>query len=403
MSDPTLRVLYLHPSAAFGGASKSLIELFRCLRASAVEGIVVAPGGKVCKLFAKEGMSVRPVRGLSQFDNTRYGYYRRLRWLILLREILFLPSSLRALWRMRRERVDLIHVNEITLLPLGVLAKRMLGAPLVVHVRSVQRAAGTGWRTRWINGLLKRHADAVVAIDHTVAASLAPDLSVHIVHNGLQVEPHRCVPRGKNAGLPVKVGFLGVLIPLKGVFELVEAIRLLKGRGIQVECLIAGENARQLSGPKSWILSKLGFARDVRAELEDFIAREGLQEQVRMLGFVNDVRELYPQLDIICFPSHLNAAGRPVFEAAFYSIPSVVAIENPVPDAVLHEMTGLAVPAPEPLLIADALQRLIENPQLRQRLGEQARVWAEETFAIQANAARMLELYRSVFSANGGH
>ena len=398
MNDRALRVLYLHPASAFGGASKSLIELFGHLRSAAVEAVIVTPPGKASELFARAGMSVRPVRGLSQFDNTRYGYYRRLRWLILIREILLLPSSLRALWQARREPVDLIHINEITLLPLGVLAKRLLRAPLVVHVRSVQRREVSTWRSRWINGLLRLHADAVVAIDHTVAATLASDLPVCVVHNGLKVDHQVAISRLKGDHEPVRVGFLGVLIPLKGIFELVEAMRLLKQRGVSVECVIAGENARQLSGVKAWILGKFGFARDVRAELEVLIQRQGLESHVKLLGFVSDVRELYPQLDILCFPSHLDAAGRPVFEAAFYSVPSVVAVIDPMPDALLHEVTGLAVPTPDPVLIADALQRLAEDPEFRRELGRQAKIWAEQTFSIEANAARMLELYRDIQS-----
>lgn len=345
-------------------------------------------------------MRVCAVRGLSQFDNTRYGYYRKIRWLILLREILLLPFSLAGLWRLRRESFDLIHLNEITLLPLGVLAKWLLRVPMVVHVRSLQRKPGSGLRTRWVNWLLRRHADAVVAIDHTVAATLGADLLVHVIHNGLQVSGMQTGEHPSPEGGPVRVGFLGVLIPLKGIFELVEAIRILKARGVEIECLVAGENARQISGFKAWILRKFGFARDVRAELDELIRRESLEDRVKLLGFMSDVRELYPQLDILCFPSHLDAAGRPVFEAAFYSVPSVVAVADPVPDALLHEVTGLAVPTPDPLLIADALQRLVEEPELRRQLGRQARIWAQETFAIEANAARMRDLYRHVLSSS---
>ncbi|MNZ98614.1 hypothetical protein D3C78_1179040 [compost metagenome] len=63
-------------------------------------------------------------------------------------------------------------------------------------------------------------------------------------------------------------------------------------------------------------------------------------------------------------------------------------------------MTGLAVPKPDPLLIADALQRLAEAPEFRRQLGRQAKAWAEETFVIEANAARMLDLYRHVLSSH---
>lgn len=344
-------------------------------------------------------MRVRPVKGLSQFDNTRYGYYRKVRWLILLRELFLLPFAFVGLWRLRHEPFDLVHINEITLLPLGVLAKWLLRVPMVVHVRSLQRKPGSGMRTRWVNALLRRYADSVVAIDHTVAATLEADLPLSIIHNGLDVAGQSVEPTSVIKGEPVKVGFLGVLIPLKGVFELVEAVHILKLRGIYVECLIAGENARRLSGIKAWLLGKLGFARDVKTELEFLIRRDNLQEQVRLLGFVSDVRELYPQLDILCFPSYLDAAGRPVFEAAFYGIPSIVAIANPVQDAVLHEFTGLAIPEPKPVLIADALQRLIEDPVWRCQLGQQAKVWAEQTFSIDINASLMFDIYKRLVSS----
>lgn len=395
----TLKILFLHPAAAFGGASKSLIELYALLREAGVRGTVLTPVGPVCQSFSDAGLQVEAVRGLSQFDNTRYGYYRKVRWIILLREVFLLPFSLLGLWRLRHESFDLIHVNEVTLLPLGVIAKWMLGVPLVVHVRSLQRKPGSGWRTRWVNALLRRYANAVVAIDYTVAATLEPKLPLSVIHNGLRVSGQTASPRSKGDNDVVRVGFLGVLIPLKGIFELVEAMRILKERGVHIECLVAGENARQLSGFKAWVLGKFGFARDMRAELEEVIRRDSLEEQVKLLGFVSDVRTLYPQMDILCFPSYLDAAGRPVFEAAFYSVPSVVAVTDPVPDALVHEVTGLAVPTPDPVLIADALQRLAESPTWRRQLGTQARSWAEHTFSIDANAARMLDLYRHILSS----
>ena len=398
MSESSPRVLYLHPAAAFGGASKSLIELFTRLHALGVQGTVLTPDGPVCPAFDAVGMDVRKVKGLSQFDNTRFSHYRRLRWLILLREVFLLPFSFAAIWRLRGERFDLLHVNEVTLLPLAIVAKWLLRVPMVVHVRSLQRAPESGLRTRLVNAWLRRHADAVVPIDHTVAATLAADLPLSIVHNGLGIENNLLAPSSQITGKPIRVGFLGVLIPLKGIYELVEAMRILKARNVNIECLIAGENARNLTGLKAWALRMLGFADDVRANVEGLISDYGLQNHVHLLGSVVDVRSLYPQLDILCFPSHLDAAGRPVFEAAFYSIPSVVAITNPVPDAILHEVTGLAIPRPDPVLLADALQRLTEDHELRQTLGRQARTWAEENFAIEVNAQLMHEVYLRLLS-----
>ncbi len=398
-----MHILYLHPAGTYGGASKSLIELFGAMRRSEIDGTVLTPAGSAARAFADAGMTVSPVRGLSQFDNTRYGHYRRLRWIILLRELMFLPASLLAIWRMRKQQFDVLHVNEVTLLPLAIVTKWWLRLPMVVHVRSLQCRSPSGLRTQIINRWLAGHADAVVAIDHTVAGTLDPSLSVEVVHNGLSVGADQLSNSMslRKTGQVVRVGFMGVLIALKGIYELIEAMRILKDRGVAIECIVAGENARDLHGIRAWVLHKLGFAQNVRGELEQMIKDYGLESHVRMLGFVKDVRTIYPTLDILCFPSHLDAAGRPVFEAALYSIPSVVAIKDPLPDAVLHEHTGLAIPRPDPELIADALQLLAEDEAFRLTLGKQARNWAIDNFSVESSAAALLGVYQRLAKTSG--
>ncbi len=393
-----LRILYLHPAAGFGGASKSLIELFTHIHSSGVEGDILTPRGTASDEFADTGMSVTRVPGLSQFDNTLYGRYRRLRWLILLRELWFLPWSLVALWRLRKQPYDLIHANEITLLPLAIIAKAIIGVPLVVHVRSVQSAPRDTLRSRWINGLLAQHADAVVAIDHTVARTLDQRLAVSIVHNSISVPADAGNDSETPRSGPIRLGIFGVLIPAKGVRELVEAVRIVRDQGVEVECWIAGENARSLSGPKAWLLKQFGFARDVRSELELVVERHGLQREVKFLGLVKDIRSLYQQIDVLCFPSHLNAAGRPVFEAALFGVPSIVAIRDPLPDAILHEETGLAIRGPRPELIADAILRFARDEPLRARLGRQAKVWAGSLFSLEQSAKALQAVYADVLS-----
>lgn len=396
-----MRVLYLHPAPAFGGASKSLIELFHQLRRAGVQAGVLTPAGSASEAFAQAHMEVFPVRGLSQFDNTRYGHYRRLRWVILLRELYLMPFSLLALWRLRREKFDLIHVNEITLLPLGLLAKHWFKLPLVVHVRSLQRGASAGLRSRWISRVLRHHVDAVIAIDHTVANGLAIDLPLTVVHNGLNLEPdYIAQARATAVNARPSVAMLGVLIRLKGVYEFLEAARILvKERSRDAEFQIAGENAREVTGLKSAVLKMMGFSEDVRSELERRIEAYGLQNHVRLLGLVKDVRQLLPDIDILCFPSHLNAAGRPVFEAACFGIPSVVALSNPVADAIVDGVTGLVIPRPDPVLLADALEKLIDDAPYRQTLGRQAKLWAAEHFSIEKNARIVSDLYQRLIDA----
>jgi glycosyltransferase involved in cell wall biosynthesis len=395
LSVSKLNVLYFHPAGAYGGASKSLIELYQAMRLQhSVHGTVLTPFGSASVAFADAGMSTIVIPGLTQFDNTLYGHYKGLRWLILLRELAFLPGSLLAIWRLRGKRFDLLHVNEVTLLPLALFARKVLGIPMVVHVRSLQCKPGSNWRTMLINYLLKQFADAVISIDHTVAKTLDPSLPISIIHNGILLTDFGKFSKApRQVGLPVRVGFMGVLIELKGVYELVEAMGILKGRGVAIECVIAGENARDINGVRAWALSKFGFSRDVRSDLAKMICRYGLEDNVKLLGFVKDVQTLYQTFDILCFPSHLNAAGRPVFEAAFYEVPSVIAVNNPLPDAVLHGQTGIAISRSDALLLADAIQLLAEDDEYRMSLGRNAKNWALEQFSIESSASVILSIY----------
>lgn len=396
-----MKVLLLHPAASFGGASKSLCEFAAQAVSPEVELHVICPSGTASAAFAAIGMQVRAVRGLSQLDNTRYGHYRGLRWLVLLRELALLPISLAALLRARREGgYDLIHINEITLLPLGLLAKKLLRIPLVVHVRSLQNREGRV--TAWIARRLSQDVDAVIAIDETVKRTLPAGVDSAVVHNGLAVDVASPAP-GPHI---FRVGIVGLLLKLKGVYEFVEAARiLLSERGVKVEFWIVGENARPVRGLKGWLLRKLDFARDVRQDLQDFIEQNGLGSDVLLKGFVADVQSVYRQLDVLCFPSHLDAAGRPVFEAAFFGLPSIVAVRNPPPDTIVHGHTGLCIDEPDPVALADAIERLYRNPDECMRLGRNARRLAEENFDIARNAQAVLALYRRVLGrgASAGH
>ena len=365
-----LRVLYLHPVGKFGGASLSLIELWKVLRTRAVTGVIVCPRGSAAPQFAAHGLQVQPCLGLPQLDNSRYGAYRGARWLVVLRELLLLPVGLLALLRVRRlGPFSVIHVNEIQLLPLGLIARRWLRAPLLVHVRSLQRAPDDGLRTRIVNGWLAR-ADVIVAIDNTVRRTFSRELAVHVVHNGVVVKPQARQAQVRRAPFPVAM--VGMLIAAKGVYEFVAA-ELCCERGLDVEFLLAGENVRDLKGPRRWILGALNIARDVYGELQQMIDELQLQDCVRLLGFVRDVQSLYASIDLLCFPSHLDAAGRPVFEAAFHGVPSLVAATNPEPDTIVHEQTGLCIAARDPRAIADAVERLIRAPEELARLGAAAR------------------------------
>lgn len=393
-----LRVLYLHHIGPFGGASRSLLDLVLAFPQGTVEARLLAARGSAADLFERHGVPTLRVRGISRYDSTSYGHYRGLRWLILLRELFLLPATLLGVWRATRRwpDVDLIHINDVTALGAGLAAKAWLGRPLVVHTRSVQHGS------RLVRRLLERHADAVLAIDETVRASLPPSVPVQVVHNGFTpaaaAEPSAAVQRLRarlHAG-SLRVGMVGTLLALKGVFEFLEAARLVLAARANVDFVLVGSNTRRLGGPKERLLRALGFAEDVEAGVERVVAAHGLGERVHRVEFVADVSSVYESLDVVCFPSHLDAIGRPVIEAAWHSLPSIAAVSAPLPDTFVPGETGVQVPARDAQALAQAILRLEADRAELKRMGAAARGLAERNFDSRANAARVLEIYRSI-------
>ncbi|MCW5632663.1 MAG: glycosyltransferase family 4 protein [Rubrivivax sp.] len=405
-----LRVLYLHMIGPFGGSSRSLFEVVRAFPAGAVQAHFLTQRGTATPFFAQLG-EVEEVWGMARLDHTRAGHYRGLRWLVALRELAYLPVTLAGLLRARRRfgEVDVVHVNDITGGIVLWLARRIFAAPVLLHVRAVVNEDRTLARTRWLHRLLEKQAACVVAIDETVRASLPSNLAVQVIHNTFAParaagsDPAFEVRLGQLRPGSFKVGFVGNLLRVKGILDLLEATRLLRSRGVDVEVLIVGDDARDSRGLRARILRTLSLAQDVRAEAEAFLRRHDLQDCVHLLGFTREIALAYRKMDVLCFPSHLDAPGRPVFEAAFFGVPSIVALREPRADTLVHDVTGLAVAAHAPQALAEAIERLARDPAARQRMGEAARRLAERNFDAQHNAGRLLALYERIRPEGATH
>lgn len=385
----------------FGGASRSLCEAIGAFPPGEVEAFFVTQDGTVSKFFSNLG-TVIGSWGLTQFDNTRYGYYRGWRWLILLRELLYLPLTVMALVKARRliGKVDLIHLNEFTgLVPLWI-AKKIFNAPAVVHVRSVSSDRARSWRTRFINWMLARHANAIIAIDENVRSSLPGTLSVNVIHNAFSA---RSSGRGDDEILSkfsklrkesFKVGFVGNLLRVKGILEFIEAARVIRDKNLDIEFVVVGGDLRPAQGFKVKLLNIFGLAQDVRTEVKMLLDSYGLNDRVHFFGFAENLNQVYPGMDVLCFPSHYDAPGRPIFEAAFYGKPSIVAVRNPMPDTLVPGETGLAIEPRSVAQLVEAIELLFRDRQLTVRMGKAAQEMARRNFDPQQNAVKLLSIYR---------
>jgi glycosyltransferase involved in cell wall biosynthesis len=116
-------------------------------------------------------------------------------------------------------------------------------------------------------------------------------------------------------------------------------------------------------------------------------------DHVHLIDFTSNIHKIYEAIDILCFPSHLNAVGRPVLEAALFKVPSIVAITNPIDDTIIDNETGICIKPKDPKGLADAIEYFYSRPEEITRMGELAYKLALKNFDIKKNAKKILEIY----------
>jgi colanic acid/amylovoran biosynthesis glycosyltransferase len=170
------------------------------------------------------------------------------------------------------------------------------------------------------------------------------------------------------------------LIEKKGLPDLVSACGLLVGRGVPVRLELAGE------GP-------------LRVELEAAASRLGVQAVFHGALPHERVLGLLRRATVYCLPCVVASTGdrdglpTSVLEAMALGVPVVATALNGLAEAVVHERTGIVVPGRDPEALADALERLLGDPELRHRIAREARRHVEENFALERSVERLRSLF----------
>ncbi len=310
-------------------------------------------------------------------------------------------SSLWALLKLyRRWRPDL--VQQITIKPVlyGSFAARLARVPAVVNTISgmgqVFSAQGlwSSLRRKMVTGMYK------LALSHpnSVALFQNPDDQQFFVASHLLPTTRACLIRGAGVDLnlfrplPSSSAEVSILFPArllveKGIREFVAAARQLQSEGVKARFLVAGDIVQGNPGSIT------------QADLEAWRA-EGL---CCFLGFHANMTQLLAQVQIVCLPSYYKEGiPKALIEAAACGKPIVTTDWPGCREIVDHETSGLLVAPRDVPALAQALQRLIEDASLRERMGLAGRRKVEqEGFSMQAVAGETMQLYRKLLEPVG--
>lgn len=396
MKDKKLSILYIHHYGKFGGASKSLFEVVSCF-SKQINGYLVSQKGLVPDRFKKLGFETISTQGISVVDHTVFGYYQGVRWLVLVRELIYLPYTILAIYRAKKWQIDLIHINEVSLLPAIIIANKLIKKPIIVHARVVLRT--TGLRYKLFGYILKRNCAHLIAIDKSVYNAIPKVVPITVIHNGLKVPTAEgTINNGHSSAM--KIGMIGGLIFMKGIFEFVEAARILKKKNYSIKFIVVGESPTDFKSLSGKISKALRLTKDIKNDILNFISENKLSDFIELRPFTLNVNEVYQEIDLLCFDNHANAAGRPVFEAAFHKKPSICSEHIDIKDGIIHMETGLCVESKDAQRLANAIEYFYLNRNEITRMGENAYQHALKYFDVEKNSKEVLALYNKVYQEN---
>ncbi|HOD99973.1 MAG: glycosyltransferase family 4 protein [Kiritimatiellia bacterium] len=336
--------------------------------------LILPEHGPLEKLAAAANVSVwvSPLvyKGLRQGGFWRFwcgiGPVLRSRW-----------QYLRRLIRQLRSQPGILHIHSrSTHLPYALLAGRLARIPMVVTIHE----PWAGGVEAWLDVLLIHWlADRVILVSQNMADTYPRFLCRRAVisYYFSSVPALSARPESRS---PLRIGMLARMGHRKGADIFLATCRLLRERGIPCEAWVAG-----------------GWNSEAEQKVAaDYMAAHQLQSVVRDLGLVEDMPALYRQLDVLFLPARRDPLPRVVMEAMCHGLPVVASRVDGIPEMVVDGETGILVEPENVEGFADALMRLLADPELRQRMGAAAHARAQKIFTVEAYRGAMLKAYKGL-------
>jgi glycosyltransferase involved in cell wall biosynthesis len=229
----------------------------------------------------------------------------------------------------------------------------------------------------------RNHCIALVQNPDDMAALLSLGIAKKqialIAGSGVDID--RFTPMPEPGGAPT-LGFVGRLLDDKGIRTLVAAHQLLRTRVPKAQLLIAGT-----PDPANPASVTEGEARSWN-ELPG----------ITWLGQVNDIADFWARIHVAVLPSRREGLPLSLLEAAACGRAMIASDVPGCREVVVQEQTGLLFPVDDVPALADAMERLAVDPQLRARCAMAARTRVVERFAGEIIGRQIIELYRSMIN-----
>lgn len=264
---------------------------------------------------------------------------------------------------LREHQIHILHANSLSTSRIAGPVGAVLRVPTVGHVRDIMRVSSQAMDD--INCCTRILCVSQATLEYHRHAGL-DEIRSDVQYNGVDLSRFYPDPKPKQLreryGIDpesVVIGTAGQIILRKGLDNTVRAFALIADQMPDAQLVIAGErNSRKTE--------TVLYDRGIR----NFVKSRGLNHRIHFVGYLDDMAEFYRSLDIFVHSARQEPLGRVLLEAAACGVPVIATHVGGTEEIFSRSGQALLIQPDDPTIMANAIERLVEDFELRSQLGK---------------------------------
>ncbi len=365
------KILIVHTSTKISGAEISLLHCLYNLLQSTYTIHIILPDKNELYHKLKNQFYVK-VFAVHKF-NKSYNFLHIIRSLINI-----IIQAIKISSYVRKHNIDILYSNSMYAQVYCIFIKVFSNRKLIWHVRDN------------VSGLVSKLvfpslSNKIICVSDYISGQINSSLKKETIHNGLNIS--ECLPE-KHIGGSLKnslnlesdiklIAQIGQMVEWKNHVDFIKAAKLIIPKYNKVHFLFVGTDL-------------FGNNSDYINSLKKIVEKEGLNKFITFVGYIENIKDVFQQIDILIHPALSEPFGRVLIEAMAMEKPVIAYNIGGAKEIIRHEIDGFLVEPMKYNAIAAQCVQLLENQKLCNNIGTNARETVVSKFNIQ-HTTRKLE------------
>ncbi len=359
-----IKSVHIDTERTWRGGQQQVLYLTRVLKLMDSAPVVICqPGSPLAKAMSDEGIEHHELNMHGELD---------------------LPSAIRIAKIVNESCADIVHAHTSHAHSLAALAKIFFQRDTKIIV---SRRVDFPLKQKFLNRVKYKRADKYIAVSNAIKDVMidggVPKEAIAVVHSG--IDPYKFEraskkPLMKEFGLTGRekiIGNVAALADHKGQSYLIYAFYLLCKHSNKVKLFIVGDG-------------------ELEGTLKDQVKKLKIEDSVIFTGFREDIGNFYDLFDLFVMSSHLEGLCTSILDALIMNVPVIATNAGGIPEIIKNKHTGLLVEKQKPILIKNAMMKLLSNPDDAEIYSVNGHKFVCDNFEYHLTADKTYEIYQEL-------